>query len=122
MGSGVLCGDTLLLWGLFGDTSQPSLPRAGLAGVRLWCSVPLLRQRLPLASTDRPHRCWCLGRNKIKEVPGACGLVIGAGKRRAKHMTDASGVVEPGRGSGHGEVAPAHEGAGTISKLPEKHF
>lgn len=37
-------------------------------------------------------------------------------------MTDASGVVEPHSGSAHGGVAPAHEAAGTISKLPEKHF
>lgn len=34
-------------------------------------------------------------------------------------MTDVNEVVEPHGGSG---VAPVHEGAGTISKLPEKHF
>lgn len=70
-------GDVLLLWGLFGDISQPGLPGKGHPDVRL------LQWQLPLACTKCPQ-CWCLARKKMKEVPRACGLVVGDGKRTAK--------------------------------------
>lgn len=89
----------------FGDTAQHRLQgtrhaagqapafSGGAAGA-VGCLWP--------APAGRPCRCRCLERNEIKEVPGACGLAIGAGKRRAKRdqRTWGCGQSEPGGGWG----------------------
>lgn len=116
------CRHTVAL-GCFGGSSQHGSLGTGHRGVRLQCSAVVFGQYRPgcLGQEEAGGGCWCLGRKKIKEVHGDCGLVIGVGKRTAKHVRCKWGCGVC-RGSGHSVVAPALEGTGTVSKLPEKHF
>lgn len=113
----------VLLWRCFGGSSQHGLLGIGHPSVRLQCSVVVFGQYQPgcLGEEEAGGGCWCLGRKKIKEVHSDCGLVIGVGKRTAKHV-GCKWHCGVRRGSGHSVVAPALEGTGTVSKLPEKHF